>query len=499
MLYLLSQFLYFHSHSDTLNNPDLSDMVRKIKMKGFVPTPPAIVDEMVSKLFAVGAPGPESSILDPGCGRGAFIDGIIRWCSNHNQQIPNITGIESDPKHIAEVQGKYSNYPSIKIRYEDFLQQVPGKFDYIIGNPPYVPITGLNEPEKESYRRRFLSATGRFDLYFLFFEQSLGCLNKGGRLVFITPEKYLYVHSASQLRIIFAGHFVNEIHLIDENSFVKLVTYPAITTITRQKSDKLTTIIFREGHSKNIRLPEDGTSVLPSLYGKTKKNAGYCTLGEVCLRISAGVATGSDGVFVRKKQEIASPLKMYAFPTISGRHLSSDSSNVRSDLEMIIPYYLNGKLIPESQLGALKNFLILPENRTRLLKRTCVAKKPWYAFHETPPLAHILQRKILCKDITKKPFFRIDDKGEIVPGHSVYYIVPKNPDHLKLLNEYLNSKDVCQWLEANCQRAANGFIRLQSAVLKQIPIPISILEISGFSGLKSDLSRVHEDSLEAVT
>jgi hypothetical protein len=40
---------------------------------------------------------------------------------------------------------------------------------------------------------------------------------------------------------------------------------------------------------------------------------------------------------------------------------------------------------------------------------------------------------------------------------------------------------------------------LQSAVLKQIPIPISILEISGFSGLKSDLSRVHEDSLEAVT
>jgi hypothetical protein len=467
-------------------------------MKGFVPTPPAIVDEMVSKLFAGGAPGPESFVLDPGCGKGAFIDGIIRWCESHNKEIPNITGIESDPKHIADIQGKYSDYPSVQIRFEDFLQQVPGKFDYIIGNPPYVPITGLDEREKEGYRRRFQSATGRFDLYFLFFEQALGCLNKGGRLVFITPEKYLYVHSASQLRITFAGHFVNEIHLIDENSFGKLVTYPAITTITRQKSDNPTTIIFREGQTHKIQLPKDGTSVLPSLYNKPKKKAGYSTLGDVCLRVSCGVATGSDGVFVHKKQEIASHLKMYAFPTISGRHLSSDSSEVQSDLEMIIPYYQNGKLIPESQLGALKNFLVLPENRARLLKRTCVAKKPWYAFHETPPLTQILQRKILCKDITEKPFFRVDDKGEIVPGHSVYYIVPKNPDHLTLLNEYLNSKDVCQWLEAHCQRAANGFIRLQSSVLKQIPIPLSILESSGFSGIKTDLARVPQDALEAV-
>jgi hypothetical protein len=361
-----------------------------------------------------------------------------------------------------------------------------------------VSITGLNELEKEAYRRLFQSATGRFDLYFLFFEQALGCLNKGGRLVFITPEKYLYVHSASQLRITLAEQFVNEIHLVDENSFGKLVTYPAITTITRQKSDKLTTMIFREGHTKNIRFPKDGASVLPSLYGKPKKSIGYCTLGEICLRVSAGVATGSDGVFVRKKQEISSHLKMYAFPTISGRHLSSDSSDVQSDLEMIIPYYQNGKLIPENQLGALKNYLVLPENRTRLLKRTCVAKKPWYAFHETPPLTEILQRKILCKDITEKPFFRIDDKGEIVPGHSVYYIIPKNPDLLPWLNDYLNSKEVRQWLEAHCQRAANGFIRLQSAVLKQIPIPISLLESSGFKGLKADLSQIHKDSLEAV-
>ena len=445
-------------------------------MKGFVSTPPSIVDHMVAKLFEKQFPEPEDTILDPGCGRGAFIDGIIRWCEKNNKEIPRITGIDSDPKHIASVQEKYSKIPSIQIRHEDFLLQVHEKFNFIIGNPPYVSITGLTEPEKSMYRSLFNSATGRFDLYFLFFEQSLKSLEKNGKLVFITPEKYLSVKSAYQLRIILSGYCINEIDLVHEQSFGNLVTYPAVTTITHKKPGEPTMIIFRDGCTKSVQLPHDGTSAFPALYGKTEKKPGHCTLGDLCLRVSCGVATGADAVYIHNKKKIPSDLKMYAFPTIAGRDLSINSSKVQSDLEMIVPYEASGKLIPENQLGALKTYLSAPENKSRLLKRTCVSKKPWYAFHENPPLAQILQRKILCKDITETPFFRIDYSGEIVPGHSVYYIIPKNPDHLETIHEYLNSPEVRVWLESNCQRAANGFLRLQSTILKQVPVPFRILE-----------------------
>jgi len=466
-------------------------------MKGFVPTPPAIVDLMVAKLFGNVAPGPEDSVLDPGCGRGAFIEGIIRWCEKNNREIPYITGIESDPKHIAIAREKFSAYSSVHIRREDFLLQVPGrKFNFITANPPYVPITGLTEPEKMEYRKRFRSATGRFDLYFLFFEQALNCLERSGRLVFITPEKYLSVKSASQLRIILSEYSIDEIDLIHEQSFGNLVTYPAITTITNRKSDGTTMIKFRDGHMKSVGLPRDGTSAFPSLYGKPKKKAGYCTLGDICLRVSCGVATGADAVFIHKKQVVPDSLKKYAFPTITGKDLSLNSHETRSDLEMIVPYETNGRLIPESQLGVLKEFLLVPENHRRLLKRTCTAKKPWYAFHENPPLSQILQRKILCKDITETPFFRVDNSGEIVPGHSVYYIIPKNPDHLDVLNGYLNSREVRSWLESNCQRAANGFLRLQSTILKQVPVPFSILERGWMSGQKAGLLHGPEGSSE---
>jgi methylase of polypeptide subunit release factors len=47
-----------------------------------------------------------------------------------------------------------------------------GRFEYIVGNPPYVPIEGLNGEEKQRYKATFDTAIGRFDLYLLFFERS---------------------------------------------------------------------------------------------------------------------------------------------------------------------------------------------------------------------------------------------------------------------------------------------------------------------------------------
>jgi len=49
--------------------------------------------------------------------------------------------------------------------------------------------------------------------------------------------------------------------------------------------------------------------------------------------------------------------------------------------------------------------------------------------------------------------------------------VPSNPRHLYLLAEFLNSEPVKSWLSSNAQRAANGFLRIQSSVLKRLPIP----------------------------
>lgn len=444
-------------------------------MKGFVPTPPATVELMVGKLFQEKEPAEKSRLLDPGCGKGAFIEGVIRWCVRQRISLPRIIGIDSDPRHIADAREKFSKYPSIKLILGDFLTPGDlGPFDFIIGNPPYVPITGLSPSEKSRYRNIYQTAQGRFDLYLLFFEQALKYLGPDGRLVFITPEKYLYTDTAASLRRLLSHFAVQEIHLQHEDTFQDLVTYPTITTVTNCVRAGKTSVILRDGTIRCVNLPSHGTPWWPAIHqdDNGQVHSSEIRLGDICRRLSCGVATGADAVFVRKTEELPAAIRKYAYPTIAGRELVPSSATLPTTrYSMLVPYASEGQLLKEHQLGALKQYLEQKAVRDRLLKRTCVSRKPWYAFHESPPLKELLRPKILCKDITPVVRFWADRTGLLVPRHSVYYLVPEDPGKIEELLAYLNSNTARAWLFANCQRAANGFLRLQSHVLKRLPVP----------------------------
>lgn len=437
-------------------------------MRGQIFTPPAIVDLMVEKLFRHRWPTSDDLVLDPGCGTGAFIEGILRWCHDRDIEPPYVMGLDSDGKFIEQARRAIGSDGKVTLISADFLLGDFGIFDFIIGNPPYVRLERLSEPERALYRRKFTTAFNRFDLYILFFEKALYSLAPGGRLVFITPEKYEYTMTGRVLRQLMAEHHVEEIHHIDEGAFQTLITYPTISTINRSGAGA-TTIIRRDGSSITADLPGDGSPWLSTIEGWSQEAKRDFTLKDICLRISCGVATGADGIFVMPKDRVPKSLEAYAYPTVSGKQLTSRGFQV-SDV-ILSPYDTSGGLLPEEKLRAFKRYF--SRYRDKLISRHCVTRgrRRWYAFHENPPMPEILRPKILCKDIAKEPRFWADDKGEIVPRHSVYYIVPVVPTVLPRLLEYLNGKEARKWLLAHCQRAANGFIRLQSSVLKDLPIP----------------------------
>jgi adenine-specific DNA-methyltransferase len=438
-------------------------------MKGFVPTPSETVDMMVELLFRGRSPKVDDDVLDPGCGTGEFIDGIIRWCEGRRIALPRITGVESDSRHLACLRAKYERLRAIRIEHADFLADGRMTYDYIVGNPPYVPITGLSETEKARYRARYTTARGRFDLYLLFFEEALRRLAANGRLVFITPEKYLYVETAGPLRELLAHSHVEDIRLVQEDTFGQLVTYPTITVVSNAAPGK-TQVMRRDGSTVTVKLPPSRDSWLPLFEGMSSKRASV-TLGDLCLRLSCGVATGADSVFVHPADNLDPALRPFAHPTIAGRELTLPTTDLVPRCVMLIPYGADTRLIPLEHLGALRSYLSRHDVRERLLSRTCVKRKPWYAFHETPMLGEILRPKILCKDIGETPHFWVDRSGEIVPRHSVYYIVPREPGAIDVIADYLRSASAHEWLKRNCQRAAKGFLRLQSRVLQRLPVP----------------------------
>lgn len=449
-----------------------------------MPTPQVIVDLMVDKLFRERNPTATSRILDPGCGEGAFVDGILRWCSARKVELPTIVGVDSNPSHVRSCRERFRGIANIEIAQGDFLEQSARVFDFVIGNPPYVALGALSADERLRYRGSYETATGRFDLYLLFFEKALRLLTPGGRLVFITPEKYCYVESARSLRRLLAQWCVEELHFLSEDTFVGLVTYPLVTTISGTGERGSARVIERTGAAKTIRLPAGEASWIPAIRGASV-SSGMVRLEDAALRVSCGVATGADSVFMVRTSQLGPSLEPFAHPTISGREITS-TKLPQLQWSFLVPYDSSGRLIPETKLGALGAFLSSTERRTLLERRYCVTSKPWYAFHETPPLPAILRPKILCKDIGAEPLFVVDQLGVIVPRHSTYYIVPAHAAQLDELAEFLNSSEARTWLRNHCQRAANGFIRVQSHVLKRLPLPSSLAQLTPLLALETE-------------
>lgn len=77
------------------------------------------------------------------------------------------------------------------------------KFDVIVGNPPYMAtehMKQLTSTELSIYKKKYKSASGQFDKYFLFVERSMQILNDDGLLGYILPSKFSKVGSGKNLR-----------------------------------------------------------------------------------------------------------------------------------------------------------------------------------------------------------------------------------------------------------------------------------------------------------
>jgi len=446
-------------------------------MKGHVPTPDALAEKMVRRAFRDDPPDGDDRILYPGAGDAPFAAAVKRVCDEEGWECPDGLAVETNPKHLTRARDRGLTHVTFEER--DFLADEmldAEMFDYIIGNPPYVPIEGLSEGEKTRYRSKFQTAIERFDLYLLFFERSLSLLAPNGVLSFVTPEKYEYVDTAAPLRRLLTSDDirVEEIEHVPEDAFTGLITFPCITTVRRvegMEAPHETRVTLRDGTTHTTTLPDDGESWASNVRGADLDDMQTgATLGDITERISPGLATGADKVFVLDADEVPNEIdEQWVYPTVSGSQLRDFDGPV-TDSVFVCPYKSTGDLADEDELDGFYQWL--KEHRERLEDRSCVEKgKTWYAWHENPPMQDILQPKIVFRDIAKEPRFWAESDGTVLPKHSVYYTVPKDGVPFDELLEYLNSSKARMWMEAHCQKAHNGYYRLQSRVLRDLPVP----------------------------
>jgi hypothetical protein len=148
-------------------------------------------------------PEADSIILDPCCGTGSFL------YSAEKHGYKNLHGIDYDEKAINFCKSHITNGT---FHTFDFIGQtsektfkalsLQQKADYIIGNPPYVPISGnvtLNTSAGDYLFKRKVSDSGK-NLFIAALIRSFDFLKEDGVLSYIIPKNFLHVSSYSLYR-----------------------------------------------------------------------------------------------------------------------------------------------------------------------------------------------------------------------------------------------------------------------------------------------------------
>ena len=383
----------------------------------------------------------------------------------------------------------------------DFLLiDLPGRFHFIVGNPPYVRQELIPDALVAEYRARYATIYDRADLYIPFIERSLTQLETDGQLGFICADRWMKNRYGGPLRQLVAEHFHLKIYvdMFGTSAFQsQALAYPAVTLIARLGTAKTrpTRIAHRPAISAAVltQLAAELTAAEPPKAGDAVREiegiavgaepwllestdqialvrrleSAFPTLEQAGCRVGIGVATGADGAFIGP---------FHALDVEPDRKLplvmTSDiltGAVVWQGLGVVNPFTDAGSLVKLADYPRLKRYLEL--RRPEIARRHVAQKAPanWYRTIDriTPALA--ATPKLLIPDI-KGTAHVVHEDGTLYPHHNLYFIVSKVWD-LKALQAVLLSGIAKLFVAIYSTRMHGGFLRFQAQYLRRIRLP----------------------------
>lgn len=384
---------------------------------------------------------------------------------------------------------------------DDFLLcELPGTFDIVVGNPPYVRQERIPAALITEYRSRFSTLYDRADLYVPFYERALDLLAPDGVLGFICANRWLKNRYGGPLRSKIAGDF-HLTHFIDMESSdafqTDVIAYPAITIIRRPdmpcESARITRIARRAAaermpmHELSKRLnssdsPDDiidevalgNSGAAPWLLDETARMSllrrleqSFPSLEQVGCKVGIGVATGCDRAFIGDHDalDIEDARKL---PLVMARDLV-DGRIEWSGKGLANPFEDDGRLV---DLTRYPRFAAHLERHGDAIRRRHVATRDlerWYRTIDRVQPGLLSRPKLLIPDIKGEAMVAMDE-GRFYPHHNLYFVTSDQWD-LAALQAVLRSSISLMLIASYSTRMAGGFLRFQAQYLRRIRVP----------------------------
>lgn len=219
-------------------------------------------------------------ILENSCGNGAIlsiiIERYIKDLSNKGFSIEQIKkGLENDIFAI-EIDKEKNNECISKINeicarsniYDvnwnifntDFLfYEFDFKFDFIVGNPPYINYKKIDVENRKKIRDKFSYCSfGRFDYCYAFIEKSINYLKKSGKMSYLIPSSVFKNVSGKNMRKDLLKYNIKIIDNFDEIIFEDANVSTAIMIVSNEENKVITVYDYTNKKIKEIKKDKIG-------------------------------------------------------------------------------------------------------------------------------------------------------------------------------------------------------------------------------------------------
>lgn len=141
----------------------------------------------------------DATIIDPCCGTGSFIDAL------QNKGYAEVYGCDFDEKTVRKCRvltksNKIRKVDTLGLEGKDTLKKINhDKFDYVVGNPPYAPLSKDVSINASSQFVKMVRDSGS-NLFIAAIYRSFELVKENGIISFIIPKNLLHISSYSELR-----------------------------------------------------------------------------------------------------------------------------------------------------------------------------------------------------------------------------------------------------------------------------------------------------------
>lgn len=458
----------------------------------------------------------QKTLLEPSCGHGVFLlaaaNRLLESATAHGRH-PGELGsallsFDIDASHVEltrdalrEVLAKAGVDPATAdslvaqwVSHADFLlTPIDRKFDFVVGNPPYVRIEQFSPTLQSEYRRRYRTIFDRADLYVAFIERGLDLLSERGVLSFICADRWTLNQYGRRLREFVASrfHVQTYVDLHTASPFESdVIAYPSIFVIGLERRSKtqvgsLATANAEECAelARTISAREDSASLshyegwftgespwvlsspehLATLRGLEERFPLLEASGRASVRI--GVATGCDSVYVVPADLDVEADRLVPLVMRDDIH----QGQITDARRCVINTSTEKGVIALEDFPRLAKYFTTHQESVRRRRVSKDNRVGWYRTIDRVHPMLVNRPKLLIPDIAGANEVAYDE-GRFYPHHNLYFVISDHWD-LEVLGGLLSSRVGLFFVWSYGVKMRGGYLRFQAQYLRRIRVP----------------------------